>query len=149
MAIFSFTKAILEDKPIDVFNNGKMQRDFTYIDDIVEGVLLVTDRPPAPAAEHIAANGRSSSAPYRLYNIGNHQPVELIKVIEVLEKCLGKAARKNMLPMQPGDVPATFADVDDLTRDTGFRPRTSIELGLKHFTDWYHSHYRSRAANRV
>src|ERR1041385_6926127 len=87
MAIFSFTKAILEDKPIDVFNNGKMQRDFTYIDDIVEGVLLVTDRPPAPAAEHIAANGRSSSAPYRLYNIGNHQPVELIKVIEVLEKC--------------------------------------------------------------
>ena len=136
MAIFSFTKAILEDKPIDVFNHGKMQRDFTYVDDIVEGVLLVADRPPA-------SGGASSpaSAPYKLYNIGNHQPVELMKVIEVLEKCLGKTAHKNMLPMQPGDVPATFADVDDLCRDTGFHPATPIELGLKHFVRWYQSYY--------
>jgi UDP-glucuronate 4-epimerase len=138
MAIFSFTKAILEDKPIDVFNDGKMQRDFTYIDDIVEGVLLAADRPPAPGE----ANS-PTSAPYRLYNIGNHQPVELMKVIEVLEKCLGKTAHKNMLPMQPGDVPATFADVDDLSRDTGFHPATPIETGLKHFVHWYQSYYCS------
>jgi len=136
MAIFSFTKAILEGKAIDVFNHGKMQRDFTYIDDIVEGVLLVADRPPVPGGE-----GSASPAPYKLYNIGNHQPVELMKVIEVLEKCLGKSARKNMLPMQPGDVPATFADVDDLMRDTGFRPATSIEVGVERFVRWYQSYY--------
>jgi UDP-glucuronate 4-epimerase len=136
MAIFSFTKAILEDKPIDVFNHGKMQRDFTYIDDIVEGILLVADRPPAPCREN-----SPSSAPYKLYNIGNHQPVELMKVIEILEKCLGKSARKNMLPMQPGDVPITFANIDDLMRDTGFRPDTSIEIGLEHFVRWYQSYY--------
>jgi UDP-glucuronate 4-epimerase len=135
MAVFSFTKAILEGKPIDVFNHGKMQRDFTYIDDIVEGVLLVADRPPAPGEE-----SRPSSAPYKLYNIGNHQPVELMKVIEVLEKCLGKSARKNMLPLQPGDVLATFADVDDLMRDTGFRPATPIEVGLERFVRWYQSY---------
>jgi UDP-glucuronate 4-epimerase len=135
MAIFSFTKAILEGKPIDVFNHGKMQRDFTYIDDIVEGVLLVADRPSA------ASEGGLSSAPYKLYNIGNHQPVELMKVIEILEKCLGKTARKNMLPMQPGDVPATFADVDDLMRDTGFCPATPIEVGLERFVRWYQSYY--------
>jgi UDP-glucuronate 4-epimerase len=136
MAIFSFTKAILEDKPIDVFNHGKMQRDFTYVDDIVEGVLLVADRPPA-------SGGASStgSAPYKLYNIGNHQPVELMKVIEELEKCLGKTAHKNMLPMQPGDVPATFADVDELMRDTGFHPATPIEIGLEHFVRWYQFYY--------
>jgi UDP-glucuronate 4-epimerase len=138
MAIFSFTKAILEGKPIDVFNHGKMQRDFTYIDDIVEGVLLVADRPPVPAGESSA-----SSAPYKLYNIGNHQPVELMKVIEALERCLGKTARKNMLPMQAGDVPATYADVDDLMRDTGFRPATPIECGLEHFVRWYRSYYPS------
>src|SRR5215467_8427628 len=146
MAIFSFTKAILQDKPIEVFNHGKMQRDFTYIDDVVEGVLLVADRPPAPDAKGTARDGNPSAAPYRLYNIGNHQPVELMKVIEVLEKCLGKTARKKMLPMQPGDVPATFADVDDLMRDTGFRPATPIEVGIKHFTDWYHSYCQSVAA---
>jgi UDP-glucuronate 4-epimerase len=138
MAIFSFTKAILEGKSIDVFNHGKMQRDFTYIDDIVEGVLLVADRPPA------RDEGNSlSSAPYKLYNIGNHQPLELMKVIEVLEKCLGKTAQKNMLPMQPGDVPATFADVDDLVRDTGFRPATPIEAGVERFIRWYQSYYLS------
>ena len=136
MAIFSFTKAILEDKPIDVFNYGKMQRDFTYIDDIVEGVLLVADKPPAP--ENSATPG---AAPYRLYNIGNHSPVELMKIIELLEKYLGKPARKNMLPMQPGDVPATFADVDELMRDTGFRPDTPIEVGLERFVRWYQSYY--------
>jgi UDP-glucuronate 4-epimerase len=140
MAIFSFTKAILEGKSIDVFNHGKMQRDFTYIDDIVEGVLLVADRPPT-ACE----NNSPSSAPYKLYNIGNHRPVELMKVIEVLEKCLGKTARKNMLPMQPGDVPATFADVDDLARDTGFHPATPIEVGVEHFVRWYQSYYLAEA----
>src|SRR5947209_13483292 len=136
MAMFLFTKAILEGKPIDVFNEGKMQRDFTYIDDIVEGVLLVADRPPAPNS-----SDGPSTAPYKLYNIGNHSPVELMKVIEVLEKCLGKTARRNMLPMQPGDVPATFADVDDLMRDTGFRPGTPIEVGLERFVRWYQTHY--------
>jgi UDP-glucuronate 4-epimerase len=136
MAVFSFTKAILEGKPIDVFNHGKMQRDFTYIDDIVEGVLLVVDRPPAPGEE-----SSPSSAPYKLYNIGNHQPVELMKVIEVLEKCLGKSVHKNMLPLQPGDVLATFADVDDLMRDTGFHPATPIEVGLENFVRWYQSYY--------
>jgi UDP-glucuronate 4-epimerase len=136
MAIFSFTKAILEGKPIDVFNHGKMQRDFTYIDDIVEGVLMVADRPPAPGTEN-----SPSAAPYKLYNIGNHQPVELMKVIEVLEKCLGKSVHKNMLPMQPGDVLATFADVDDLMCETGFRPATPIEVGLEHFVRWYQSYY--------
>jgi UDP-glucuronate 4-epimerase len=136
MAIFSFTKAILEGNPIDVFNHGKMQRDFTYIDDIVEGVLQVTDRPPASDGE-----SSPSSAPYKLYNIGNHQPVELMKVIEVLEKCLGKSVHKNMLPMQPGDVLATFADVDDLMCETGFRPATPIEVGLERFVRWYQSYY--------
>jgi UDP-glucuronate 4-epimerase len=143
MAIFSFTKAILQDKPIEVFNHGKMQRDFTYIDDIVEGVLLVADRPPAPDATGTARDNNPSAAPYRLYNIGNHQPVELMKVIEVLEKCLGKIARKKMLPMQPGDVPATFADVDELMRDTSFWPETPIEAGLERFVDWYQSYYCS------
>ena len=138
MAIFSFTKAILEDKSIDVFNYGKMQRDFTYIDDIVEGVLLVADRPPAARG-----NNSPSSAPYKLYNIGNHQPVELMKLIEILEKSLGKTVRKNLLPMQPGDVPATFADVDDLMRDTGFHPATPIETGLERFVRWYQSYYCS------
>jgi UDP-glucuronate 4-epimerase len=136
MAVFSFTKDILEGKPIDVFNHGKMQRDFTYIDDIVEGVLQVADRPPAPGGE-----SRPGSAPYKLYNIGNHQPVELMKVIEVLEKCLRKSVQKNMLPLQPGDVLATFADVDDLMRDTGFRPATPIEIGLERFVCWYQSYY--------
>ena len=136
MAIFSFTKAILEDKPIEVFNHGKMRRDFTYIDDIVEGVLLVADRPPVPGN-----SGSPGAAPYKLYNIGNHSPVELMRVIEVLEKCLGKTARKNMLPIQPGDVPATFADIDDLMRDTGFRPDTPIEVGVERFVRWYQSYY--------
>jgi UDP-glucuronate 4-epimerase len=144
MAYFSFTKAILEGRPINVFNQGKMQRDFTYIDDIVEGVLRVANRPPSsdPAWRGDAPDAGSSFAPWRVYNIGNNQPVELLRFIEVLEQCLGTEAQKNFLPMQPGDVPATFADVDDLMADTGFRPSTSIEEGLGRFVQWYREYYR-------
>jgi UDP-glucuronate 4-epimerase len=143
MAIFLFTKAIFEERPIDVFNYGKMQRDFTYIDDIVEGVIQVVDR-PARANPAWSTNGNdpsSSSAPYKLYNIGNNQPVELMRLIEVLENCTGRRANTNMLPIQPGDVFATYADVDDLMRDTGFRPSTSIESGVARFVDWYRSYH--------
>lgn len=143
MAYFSFTKAILAGQPINVFNQGKMQRDFTYIDDIVEGVLRVADRPPSsdPVWRGDASDAASSFAPWRVYNIGNNQPVELLRFIEVLEQCLGKRAQKNFLPMQPGDVPATFADLDDLMADTGFRPSTSIEEGLGRFVAWYQGYY--------
>ena len=144
MAYFSFTKAILEGRPIDVFNHGRMQRDFTYIDDIVEGVLRVLEQPPRPDPDWDAAqpDPGCSSAPYRLYNIGNNRPVELGRFIEVLEEHLGKPAFKNLLPMQPGDVPATCADVDDLMRDAGFRPATPIEEGLRRFVAWYREYYR-------
>jgi UDP-glucuronate 4-epimerase len=146
MAVFAFTKAILENRPIDVFNFGKMRRDFTYIDDIVEGVLQVAERPPSPGREdHMGKEGASTAAPYKLYNIGNNQPVELLRLIEVLEACLGKKAIKNMLPLQPGDVPATYADVDDLMNDTGFRPSTPIEKGIESFVRWYRSYYHTRA----
>lgn len=143
MALFLFTKAILEGRPIEVFNHGRMRRDFTYVDDIVEGVVRVTDRVPEPNPEWSGAkpDPGTSSAPYRLYNIGNNNPVELMHMIEVLEGCLGKKAEKNMLPMQPGDVPATYADVDDLVRDVGFKPATSIEEGVRRFVDWYRSYY--------
>jgi UDP-glucuronate 4-epimerase len=143
MAYFSFTKAILEGRPINVYNQGKMQRDFTYIDDIVEGVLRVADRTPTgdPAWCGDAPDAASSFAPWRVYNIGNNQPVELLRFIEVLEQCLGKKAEKHFLPMQPGDVPATFAEVDDLMADTGFRPSTSIEEGLEKFTAWFSFYY--------
>jgi UDP-glucuronate 4-epimerase len=144
MALFIFTKAILEGRPIDVYNFGKMQRDFTYIDDIVEGVLRVADRIPEPDPDWNSdqPNCGSSAAPYRLYNIGNHQPVELAHFIEVLEKKLGKTAQKNLLPMQPGDVPATYADVDNLVRDIGFQPKTPIEEGISRFVDWYREYYK-------
>jgi UDP-glucuronate 4-epimerase len=143
MVLFLFTKAILEGKPIDVFNYGNMKRDFTYIDDIVEGVVRVMDRIPGPNP------GRSSSdpdpgegrGPYKIYNIGNHHPVELLHLIDVLEGCLRRKAEKHLLPMQPGDVPATFADVDDLIRDVGFKPSTPLEAGVKRFVDWYRSYY--------
>jgi UDP-glucuronate 4-epimerase len=142
MAYFSFTKAILEERPIDIFNFGKLQRDFTYIDDIVEGVIRALDRPPAPNPEWGAKPDPStSSAPYRIYNIGNQHPVELGYFVEVLESCLGKKAIKRYLPHQPGDVFATYADMEQLTRDTGFAPRTSIEDGLARFVDWYCSYY--------
>jgi UDP-glucuronate 4-epimerase len=144
MAYFLFTKAILEEKPIDVFNHGKMQRDFTYIDDVVEGVMKAMDKVPEPDAHWNGDNPDSarSYAPYRLYNIGNNNPVELMRFIEVLEDCLKKKAKKNLLPMQPGDVPATYADIDDLTRDVGFKPLTTIEEGLKKFVQWYREYYR-------
>ena len=139
MAVFSFTQAILSGKPIDVFNDGKMRRDFTYIDDIVEGVLQVADKPPVSGESY-----SHSGAPYRIYNIGNNDPVELMNLIEVLEKSLGKKAIRNFLPLQPGDVPATYADVDDLMRDTGFRPCTPIEEGIERFVRWYEEYYTTK-----
>jgi UDP-glucuronate 4-epimerase len=143
MALFLFTKAILERRPISVFNFGKMRRDFTYIDDIVEGIVRVLARPaqPNPSWSGDKPDPGSSRAPYRNYNIGNHQPVELMRFIEVLENELGRKAEKNMLPLQPGDVPETFADIDDLVRDAGFRPSTAIETGIKRFVEWYRQYY--------
>ncbi len=144
MALFLFTKAILEGRPIDVFNYGRMQRDFTYIDDIVEGVVRVIDRiaQPNPRWSGDVPDSATSYAPYRLYNIGNNNPVDLMRYIEVLEECLGRKAEKNLLPMQPGDVPATCADVDDLTRDVGFRPETPITGGIRKFVEWYREYYK-------
>jgi len=144
MAPFLFTKAILEERPIDIFNNGNMKRDFTYIDDIVEGVIRVIQKLPEP---NPTWNGRqpdsaTSYCPYRLYNIGNNKPVELMQYIETLEKCIGKKAKKNFLPMQKGDVPATCANVDDLAREVSFRPNTSIEAGIHNFVEWYREFYR-------
>ena len=143
MALFIFTKAIVEGKPIQVFNFGKMQRDFTYIDDIAEGVIRVLDRPASgdPTWNSACPDPSKSSAPYRIYNIGNHQPVELLHLIEVLENCIGKKAEKVMLPIQPGDVPATHADVDELVRDIEFRPTTPIDLGVSRFVQWYRGFY--------
>jgi UDP-glucuronate 4-epimerase len=143
MALFLFTKAILEGSPIDVFNHGKMRRDFTYIDDIVEGVVRVVDSNPTPASgwNSDAPDPGTSYAPYRIYNIGNNNPVELMHFIGTLEACLGKKAEKNLLPIQAGDVLATFADVDDLTNDVGFRPSTSIEDGIRKFVEWYREYY--------
>ena len=143
MAYFLFTKAILEGRPIDVFNQGKMKRDFTYIDDIIEGVVRVMDRVPQPDARWSGdrPDPATSYAPYRIYNIGNNRAVELGRFIEILEECLGRKAQLRMLPMQPGDVPATYADVDDLTRDTGFRPDTPLETGLRKFVAWYREYY--------
>ena len=145
MSLFLFTKAILEGKPIDVFNYGKMKRDFTYIDDIVEGVVRVINKIPEPNLYWSGDNPESATsyAPYKLYNIGNNNPVELLRFIQVLEKYLGKVAEKNLLPMQAGDVPATYADVDDLMNDTGFKPQTSIEDGIGKFVEWYRGYYKS------
>jgi UDP-glucuronate 4-epimerase len=144
MALFLFAKAILEDQPIDVFNYGKMKRDFTYIDDIVEGVVRVSENVPKPDPRWDGdnPNAATSYAPYRLYNIGNNNPVELMRFIEVLEDFLGKKARKNLLPIQAGDVEATYADIDDLMADVGFKPDTSIEVGIERFVRWYKEHYR-------
>jgi UDP-glucuronate 4-epimerase len=144
MAPFLFTKAILEGQPINVFNYGKMQRDFTYIDDIVEGVIRVLDKipEPNPTWSGDAPDPSSSKAPYKLYNIGNNQPIELMHFIEVLEDCLGRKAQKNMLPLQPGDVLGTYADVDNLVKDVGFKPNTSIEKGMEYFVAWYRDYYK-------
>ena len=148
MALFLFTKAILEGKPIDVFNNGQMKRDFTYVDDIVDGVIATIDHvaTPNPAWESGAPDPSSSKAPYRLYNIGDDQPVELLRMIEVLEGALGKKAEKRFLPMQAGDVLATWANVDTLTEAVGYRPRTTIEEGIPKFVEWYREYFGSARA---
>ena len=143
MALFLFTRAILAGRPIDVYNHGKMRRDFTFIDDIVEGVVRTADHVarPNPAWDSDRPDPGTSRAPYRIYNIGNNQPVELLHLIEVLETALGKKSEKNLLPIQPGDVPATFADVEALVQDVGFKPATSIEEGVERFVRWYRHYY--------
>jgi UDP-glucuronate 4-epimerase len=144
MALFLFTKAILEGKPIDVFNHGKMKRDFTYVEDIVEGIMRLIPHGPKgnPAWSGEKPDPASSFAPYKIYNIGNNKPVELLHFIEVLELKLGRKAVKNFLPLQDGDVPETYADVDDLMRDVGFKPATSIEAGIEQFVNWYLEYYK-------
>jgi UDP-glucuronate 4-epimerase len=143
MALFKFTEAILSGRPIDVYNHGQMRRDFTYIDDIVEGVIRTADHTAEPNSVWSGdqPDPGTSLAPYRLYNIGNNQPVELLTLIEVIEQSLGCKAEKNMLPIQPGDVPATYADVDELISDVGFQPKTPIEVGVRKFVDWYRSYH--------
>jgi UDP-glucuronate 4-epimerase len=143
MALFTFTRAILAGRPIDVFNGGEMWRDFTYVDDIAEGVVRSLDRPAEPDAGWSGddPDPASSSAPYRIYNIGNHEPVKLTQMIALLEEHLGRRAERRLLPMQPGDVPATYADVDDLARDVGFAPRTPLAEGIRRFTEWYLEFY--------
>ncbi len=144
MALFLFTKAILEGKPIDVFNNGKMRRDFTYVDDIVEGIVRLLPNIPQGNPNWNGENPDPSTsfAPYKIYNIGNNQPVELLHFIEVLENKLGHKAIKNLLPLQEGDVPETYANVDDLMQDVGFKPSTSIETGIGNFVNWYKEYYK-------
>ncbi len=146
MALFIFTRNILAGEPIEVYNHGKCRRDFTYIDDIVEGVIRTLDRIPEPDPDWSGdqPDSATSRAPYRLYNIGNNQPVELMRFIEILEDCLDRKADKKLLPLQPGDVPATYADVDDLMRDVGFRPATPIEEGIARFVAWYKEYYKIR-----
>ena len=146
MALFLFARAILAGEPIDVYNQGRMRRDFTYIDDIVEGVVRLLDRPAAadPAWSGDRPDPGSSPVPYRLYNIGNNNPVELMHLVGTLEAALGKVAEKRFLPMQPGDVPATWADIADLGRDVGFAPKTSIETGVQRFVDWYREYHGVR-----
>jgi UDP-glucuronate 4-epimerase len=143
MALFLFTRNILEGKPIDVFNNGHHQRDFTYVDDIAEGVIRASEHvaQPDPKWDSKAPDPATSFAPFRLYNIGNNQPVQLLRYIEVIEEALGKKAIKNFLPLQAGDVPETFADIDDLVRDVGYRPTTPVEVGVGRFVDWFCEYY--------
>jgi len=143
MALFLFTRKILAGEPIDVFNYGNHSRDFTYIDDIVEGVVRTIDRVPAANPDYDAMNPNpaSSSAPYRVYNIGNQQPVQLNRYIEVIEQCLGRKALRNLQPMQPGDVPDTCADVEELIADVGYAPKTPVEVGVERFVSWYRSYY--------
>ncbi|MDG1945693.1 MAG: NAD-dependent epimerase [Halioglobus sp.] len=142
MALFLFTKAILAGEPIKVFNNGNMKRDFTYIDDIVEGIIRVTDRPAAPNStwDALSPDPGTSTAPYRLYNIGNNNPVQLTDFISAIEKALGKTAQRDLLPMQPGDVAATCANIDDLIAAVDYRPQTPVQEGINHFIDWYLEH---------
>ena len=144
MALFLFTKNILEGKPIDVFNNGNHRRDFTYIDDIVEGVIRTLDNVATPNTEWTGdqPDPGTSKGPFRLYNIGNNNPVNLMDYIETLENALGRKAEKNMLPLQPGDVPDTYADVQDLVNDVGYKPQTSIQEGIGNFVEWYRNYYK-------
>ena len=146
MALYIFTKAILEGRPIQIFNEGKMRRDFTYIDDIIEGVVRVADNIPVGNADWSGdrPDPGTSAAPYKIYNIGNNQPVELLHFIETIEGCLGTKAKRELMPMQAGDVPATYADVDDLMRDVGFKPSTPIEEGVRRFVDWYREYHAAR-----
>jgi len=143
MSLFLFTKKILAGEPIDVFNDGNHSRDFTYIDDIVKGVIRVADKIASPNPDWMSGqpDPGTSTAPYRLYNIGNNQPVTLMRFIEILEECLGKKSVKNYLPMQPGDVPATYANIDDLKEAVNFSPTTAIETGIEKFVKWYRSYY--------
>ena len=143
MALFLFTRNILEGKPIDVFNNGHHQRDFTYVDDIAEGVVRASERiaQPDPKWDSKAPDPATSFAPFRLYNIGNNRPVQLLRYIELIEEALGRKAIKNFLPLQAGDVPETFADIDDLVRDVGYRPATPVEEGVRRFVDWFCEYY--------
>lgn len=144
MALFMFTRNIIEDKPIDVFNYGNHRRDFTYVEDIAEGVIRTMDNTATANDTWDAADPDpgTSRAPYRIYNIGNQQPVELMRYIEVIEECVGKKAEKNLLPMQPGDVPDTYADTADLAADVGYQPSTPIEVGVRKFVDWYVDYYK-------
>jgi UDP-glucuronate 4-epimerase len=146
MALFLFARNILEGRPIDVFNNGHHKRDFTFVADIAEGVVRASERiaRPDPHWNGDSPDPASSQAPFRLYNIGNNQPVQLMRYIEVIEDCLGRKAQKNFLPMQPGDVPETCADIDDLVEDVGYRPATSIEEGVRRFIDWFCEYYGYR-----
>ena len=139
MAMWLFAEAILAGRPIKLFNHGNMRRDFTYVDDVVESIVRLIDRPATPDPQWSGNNPApaTSSAPYRIYNIGNNKPAELLQIVGELEKCLGKTAKRELLPMQPGDVPETYADVDDLMRDVGFRPSTPVEIGIRNFVDWY------------
>ncbi len=150
MAYYSFTKAIIEGRPIELFNNGMMMRDFTYIDDVVEGIIRVADHPATADAGWDGGHPDpgSSFAPWKLYNIGNNRPVKLLYFIETIEKCLGISAVKRFMPMQLGDVPVTFADIDDLVKDTGFRPSVSIEEGIRRFVEWYNE-YHSLISNKT
>ena len=143
MALFLFARNILAGKPIDVFNNGHHKRDFTFVEDIAEGVVRVSEHiaQPDPKWRSDAPDPASSNAPFRIYNIGNNQPVELMRYIEVLEECLGRKATRNMLPLQLGDVPDTFADISDLVRDVGYRPATPVEVGVRRFVEWFMEYY--------
>jgi UDP-glucuronate 4-epimerase len=144
MAMWIFAKAIISGEAIKLFNHGNMRRDFTYIDDVVESVVRLVDRPPAGNSKYsgMSPDPGSSSAPWRVYNIGNNNPVELLEVVRILEDVIGKKAKRELLPMQPGDVPATYADVDDLMRDVDFRPATPIAEGIARFIEWYRSYHR-------
>ena len=144
MALFLFTKNIIEGKPIDVFNYGKHRRDFTYIDDIVNGVIKTMDHTAEPNLDYDTDNPDpgTSSAPYRLYNIGNRQPIQLLQYIELIEKAVGKKAKMNLLPLQPGDVPDSHASTEDLVKDVGYEPSTPVEVGVKNFIDWYLDYYK-------